>query len=291
MRPTDNIRNSFRKLKTQTSPGLDEKIHEEISRVTVQLNKNRPAKPVLWSIIMKSKISKLATAAVIIVLLLTSFHYFGGSFENVAFADVIKIMQNSSYSFDATTVGDVDDRIKVHFAILLSVGCRIDMDDPSQGTTSSIFDFNTGDSIVLLHGNKLAITELPESENLFANGTFAMFLNPAERLWDLKDGTETQLGVKEIDGVSAIGFKVEKVKDNFMGDLVIWANRKTAAPVRVELTLHDPENSHSVTFIMTNFNLNEMLDKNLFSTTPPQGYKVTTFQKLRENPAGAYRGE
>ena len=66
MRPTDNIKNLFRKLKIPTSPGLDEKIHKEISQVTGQKNKNILAQPVLWRIIMKSKITKFATAIVII---------------------------------------------------------------------------------------------------------------------------------------------------------------------------------------------------------------------------------
>ena len=69
MRPTDKIKNSFRKLKVPTSPRLDGKIHEEISRVTGQTNENKPVHPVLWRIIMKSKITKFGGVAMIIGLI------------------------------------------------------------------------------------------------------------------------------------------------------------------------------------------------------------------------------
>jgi outer membrane lipoprotein-sorting protein len=291
MNPEEKIQKLIRKSEVTTDAQTDQRILNDAMRHLEQIKpqKTPVIRPNIWRIIMKSLITKLAAAAMLIVVLLISFHYFSISFENVAFADFIKKILNSSYTFDSTTIGDVDDSIKFHFAILLSVGCRIDMDDPSQGTSSTIIDFNTGDAIVLNHVNKIAITDFPESENTFVNGPFSMFLNPAERLWNMKDGTETQLGTKEIDGISVTGFKIEQVKENSICDIIIWANRKTAAPVRVELTLHDPENSHSVTFIMSNFNLNAELNKELFSTKPPQGYKVTTYQKIREDITSVYR--
>lgn len=69
MRPADNMRKSFRKLHIPTSSGLDKKIRNEIARVSGQTNKNKPAiaKPVLWRIIMNSKITKLATVTVVIL--------------------------------------------------------------------------------------------------------------------------------------------------------------------------------------------------------------------------------
>ena len=74
MRPTDKIKNMFQKLHTPTSSQLDDKIHEEIVRACGQTNKNIPAKPVLWRIIMESKISKYAAAVIVIAAIFLSYY-------------------------------------------------------------------------------------------------------------------------------------------------------------------------------------------------------------------------
>ena len=101
MRPTDNIRNSFRKLKIQTSPELDKKIHEEISQVTRQTKTNIPANPVLWRIIMKSNLTKFAAAAMVIIAAFIWVHYSGGSIDpaSVAFAKAVEAMQKANWIY------------------------------------------------------------------------------------------------------------------------------------------------------------------------------------------------
>ncbi len=68
---------------------------------------------------------------------------------------------------------------------------------------------------MIIHGQKtvMNLKDIPEiGENAQDIGPFAMFLNPIENLWNLQDGTETVLEEKEIDGQSAIGFKVAQDK-------------------------------------------------------------------------------
>jgi hypothetical protein len=90
MRPADNIRKSFRKLKIPTSPGLDEKIYNEISRVCGQ--KDKPAALTLWRIIMKSNITKFAAAAMITLTTIIVFNQLDVSIDvaGIALADVAK---------------------------------------------------------------------------------------------------------------------------------------------------------------------------------------------------------
>jgi outer membrane lipoprotein-sorting protein len=200
------------------------------------------------------------------------------------------LIRNSSYTFDITTIGDPDSGMTAHGMILLSVGLRMDI--PNDGGMSSIIDFNTGEGLVLFHGNKLAITDLPDSEKgVMFSGPFSILLNPIETLWNLNDGTEIPLGKNEIDGQSAIGFKVKQTNENYNSEIIVWANSQTGTPIKLEINLYVPEIQHAVTIIMNKFDLNAQLDEELFVIKPPSGYKVTTFQKLRENPASAYRGE
>jgi len=99
MRLADNIRKSFKRLHVHTSSGLDERIYDEISRASVETNEYKQAKqePILWRTIMKSGITKLAAAAVIVVAVLAGIHQFGGSIDGttVAWAKVIEIIENA----------------------------------------------------------------------------------------------------------------------------------------------------------------------------------------------------
>lgn len=63
MRPTDNINKLIGKLKLQASAELDKKVHDDISKA---LDGPAHSKPGIWRIIMKTRTTKLAAAAVII---------------------------------------------------------------------------------------------------------------------------------------------------------------------------------------------------------------------------------
>jgi hypothetical protein len=74
MRLTDNIKKSFKELHVPTSAKLDEQINAEISIALVKAKNIKSADllPNIWRIIMKSKMTKLAAAAVIIVIAVLS---------------------------------------------------------------------------------------------------------------------------------------------------------------------------------------------------------------------------
>ena len=104
MRPTENIRKSFKELHVPTSAGLDAKIYEEISRES-EKKKNRRASNTpanLWRIIMKSRMTKLSAAAVIIVGLFLLFN----NSQTTLYAQVMEAFQQAKtiyavgYSFE-----------------------------------------------------------------------------------------------------------------------------------------------------------------------------------------------
>jgi outer membrane lipoprotein-sorting protein len=77
-----------------------------------------------------------------------------------------------------------------------------------------------------------------------------------------------KLGSKEIDGRKAVGFHVRVGT----ADMVLWADPKTAFPVRIETTR---QMSHGVRHsVMSNFRWNVSLDPSLFSLEPPAGYST-----------------
>ena len=90
MRPADNINELIRKLHLKASADLDKRIHDDISAALGESEKTESVQtePNIWRIIMKSRISKLAAAAVIIIAVFLGVSVFNQS-SSVAWGEVL----------------------------------------------------------------------------------------------------------------------------------------------------------------------------------------------------------
>jgi len=98
MRPTDNINRLIKKLQLKASADLDRRVHNDISSALAESQKTESAhsKPNIWRTIMKSKITKLAAAAVIIIAVFLGMYFVGNPFgSNVTFAQVVESMKKA----------------------------------------------------------------------------------------------------------------------------------------------------------------------------------------------------
>jgi len=215
MRPADNMRKSFKKLHISTSSGLDEKIYDEISRASVETNENKLAKPkpVLWRIIMKSRITKLAAAAVIVVAGLVCIHQFGGSIDGttVAWAKVAELMENfpahvHRQSRIVTCDGQKNeymssDNVLTYF--LPDVGYREDMYDRQGQLMLRIYS---------LLPRKTSITVIPilrqyKIETLTDDQLSAFNMGLPKIVECIKSGDYKELGRKFINGTETEGIE------------------------------------------------------------------------------------
>jgi hypothetical protein len=91
MRPTENIEKLINDLSDTTSADFDKRTVDDVLQALAK-SKNQPAatQPNMWRIIMKSRITKLAAAAVIIVAVLIGINHFGGSVDIVTPAYAIE---------------------------------------------------------------------------------------------------------------------------------------------------------------------------------------------------------
>lgn len=80
------------------------------------------------------------------------------------------------------------------------------------------------------------------------------------------------LGTREIDGHQAIGFSVHNAMDS-LGDMTLWADPKTARPIRIEIA---GELGTKVHLVMNSFRYDVPLDPSLFSLEPPADYSIQT---------------
>ncbi len=151
MRPSDNINELIKKLKLKASANLDKRVHDDISRALAKSEKTKSArpKPNIWRIIMKSRIIKLAAAAVIVIAVLAGLPFFSGNGSGVALADVLEKIEQAQafmYRMKMTTTGAMisgmpaGKKIEMQGTIIISneYGMKMEMTmtDPNTGQYS-----------------------------------------------------------------------------------------------------------------------------------------------------------
>jgi outer membrane lipoprotein-sorting protein len=248
--------------------------------------KSAELEPNMWRIIMKSRITKFAAAAVIIIAVLIGVNEFGGSIDGagVAFAEVLEHIRTSNYTFDLTVLTEDQASSTVQAMVLEPGRMRVDS-SVGLGKVSSIIDISEGKSLLLFHQFKTGqIREVPTpGKDDGAGGIFALCMKPIENLWDLRDGTEEELGEKEIDGQIAEGFKTSHEDQYFQYETTIWAHAKTGVPILVEMVATPLEGESGwIQWTMSNFALDVELAEDLFSLEVPGGYTLAYQLSLDE---------
>lgn len=213
--------------------------------------------------IMKSKISKLAAAAVIIIAILMGIHYFGGTFDgtSIAWADVVKPILTAKTVVYDIIVGEegkdpvITDMVK---------GSRIRRTISNVPGAASIIDLETSKVLALDPGKKEAVIidlkGLPEKLPNYLDNLRNIITDLQNR-----EGFEAQeLGEKQIEGRTATGFYFKHPK----AELTIWADVETALPLRIE------GREGQMPIVCKNFNFDVQMDESLFSMEVPEGYKV-----------------
>ena len=206
----------------------------------------------LRRIIMKSKITRVAAAAVIIVAVLIVLNPWGSA---VTFADVVKPILTARTLILDIIVGDKDTSPVIHETI---VDSRVRRVISTQEHIINIFDPDGGKMLTLSTEGKIAIyTDIQGPLQEQTRDYVAFLRKIIADLQNDPDFEAKELGEKEIDGQKVIGFSTD--------EFTIWADAKTALPVRIEV-----QSPLSVVFM--NFQFNVPVDESLVSMDVPDGY-------------------
>lgn len=263
MRPADKIKKLIGQLHDRTSAELDERTLKDVFSAMEKPTKTQPAlkKPNIWRIIMKNKTTKLATAAaMIIIAVLIGLNPFRTS---VTFAEVIEPILNArTVAFDLF-VGEDETGPVIHDIVKDSLIRRT----MSNIETIMIIDLDNAKMLILdPQQNNAAYVEI---KGPLKEATRSYLRLVREIIAKLKDHPEwhvTELGQQEIDGQRAVGFHVSG------GDqqLTVWADRKLAVPIRMEL-----RRAQSVLAIFKNIEFDVLVDDSLVSMDAPDGYTLS----------------
>lgn len=211
-----------------------------------------------WRHIMKNRVLRLSSAAAVLIAALIGIYMLIGSGVTVTFADVIEPILKASTIKYTFIVGNETDGITMTDIVTESRIRR------TFGDTTLIIDLDN-EQMLTLNDTKMEALYMDFTGPL-REGTqlFIQFIRETiAKLQENPDFSPEELGEKEIDGRKTIGFRAGSFGEN----LVIWADAKTAIPLRIELGGYQ-------TSIIKDFEFNIPVDVSQVSMEVPNGYTL-----------------
>ncbi len=204
----------------------------------------------IWRIVVKSRITKFAAAALIIIALLIGMNQFGGSIDgtSVVLADVartIEQIKNAVFK-KTTTVSFKDDRTNAFDSLVYyaEAGVREDVYD-NEKITSQVY-VNTLEGIIVAVDHKMKLFREMDlaDEDIEQLSPTSPPISPGEIVHlILSKGEYKKLGRKMVDGVLSEGFEfsdkramLSMDKDKIENVVTrLWVDVNSNLPVRIEV--------------------------------------------------------
>ena len=226
-----------------------------------------------WRWIMRSPVSRVSAAAVLVLAIAGVALWFHGGGATFAFADYIApILEAKTAKFKTTTEikGPPAATIMAEVMVLDATRVRHEMGAPNRPKAVMIFDWGRGKSLTLDPVNKKAMVVSVANltkEQVAQQDMFASFRSILLDARDKPDVKREPLGEKDIDGRRVVGFRVS----SRVMVVSLWGDPKTGLPVLAETTTAMYPDAKTT---MSDFVFNVDMDESLFSVEPPAGYTV-----------------
>jgi outer membrane lipoprotein-sorting protein len=274
MKPPEELERLIHESKITTGPEADERIlHDALNELEKRRReRTEPLDAALWRALMKNKMTKIGTVAVLVIAALVAIQFFGNPFgTQLTFASVIEPILNAKTAAYDIVFGPEDGSTPViHQAVRDSrIRSRV------AGTKGdNILDLEKGRMLVLNEENMEALyVDLKGSspnQNYLEN-----MKNTILRLENNPDFTVKDLGRKQLDGKEVVGFFASRPG----AGITAWADVDTGLPVRVE------HNEGQVHLTIKNIEFDLPMEEDLFSMEVPPGYTVQKPMNLNLQPS------
>lgn len=209
---------------------------------------------------MKSKITKLAVAAVIIVVIMIGINSFLGTGTSVAFADVIQPILDAKTVIMDILIGPEGRQAVIHDEVM---GSRIRRIVSNVHGTDIIIDIEQMKVLALAHAEKTAVYVGLDGLGKMPN-YLKLLQDIVVRMQNKEEFQVQDQGLQEIDGHEYIVFVAESDKET----ITIWVDPETALPVRVK------QKTPNMQIICNNLQFDVVLDESRFSMEVPDGYVI-----------------
>jgi hypothetical protein len=213
----------------------------------------------VWRIIMKAKTLRITAAAVVVMAVLVGIHGIPGG-HSVVWADVIQpILDARTASLDIH-VGSPGGEVVIHDDVM---GSRIHRTVSNGPDVDIVMDFEQQRLLTIHHSRKTAVYVglggLPDLRNYVE-----LLRDTITKLQEKSDLKVQNQGLQEIDGKEYTVFIAGENDDT----LTIWADPKTALPVRIE------QRTPNMVITCDNLRFDVAFDESMFSMEAPAGYAV-----------------
>ena len=240
----------------------------------------------IWRIIMKSKITKFAAAAVIIAGVLLGLNFLGGpDMTSVAWAQVVKNVEKAktvTFRLKTNMTGVPDSEIMVYDSS--EYGSRLDL-------------YVDGKITSRIYGPKdknVSVMVIPEAKT-YTRTSFTdqqrqqmheREKDPREFVALFLSVDHTELGRRTIDGIEVEGLEVDSPKvgggmfESAIGRL--WVDVNTELPVRMEIEGVSAGGEIQTQMVMDEFKWDEELDASEFEPDIPADYTLQAETKMSD---------
>jgi hypothetical protein len=228
--------------------------------LTGQMSKQQARTKKIWRIIMKSSITKLATAAAIIIAVSIGIHFLGDG-SSVAWSQVVEqLSSHTKYKCRQRVVREQGPQFPTMEVYHLNLQQR--RQEVEDGTIH-IIDMRSEDPITVeLYPDqkKATVTKLVG----FGYRKDPDIIDMVKRF---EQKSTERLGTKKVNGKTLQGFKHQP---NESSDFTVWVDPATKLPVEIEIK----HLNRGQTLYLDEFEFDFELDESAFSTDVPDGYEV-----------------
>lgn len=297
MRPNEDIKKLIAGLKINPSAELDARVHSVIDNALADKTKIQSAqfRPSIWRIIMRSPITKLAMAAVVIITVGLAIYYFAGEGTQrccawTQIADKVSQIKTCVYSMHLQQtggpIGQKGQQIESKVYISSDYGQR--METYIDGNImQQMYIPADGNAMIMVIPSEKKYMRMVLTDKARAK-TKNQTQDPRTMVTQMVSGMtgeHKELGKETINGVEVQGIEVNNppafvtIYNNFIGRL--WVDVATKYPVRMEIEteIGTGEQKINILMVMDNFEWGEDLDPAIFEPNIPADY--TTMGELK----------
>lgn len=252
----DDIEDILREMRREDVP---DDVHELARKVSEDFEQGLTVRkhPNVWEAIMGSRMTILAATAAIIVVTLVGIGVLANG--SISFADVIEPILNARAVELDIIVGDEKNGPVVHDVV---VGSKIRRTISNMDTVL-IIDLDAARMLTLdTQGKTAAYVDIKGPLQEATKSYLGLVRNVVAAVKAETDRPIRELGKKEVDGRTAVGFQVSGKN----ADITIWADPKSALAVRIELVQGTSRT------ILKNIRFDGSVDEARVSMNVPDGY-------------------
>jgi hypothetical protein len=296
MNGEENIKRLYKQAKLDTLVERDKAVLEKMKEIYLEERKAGPKTDSfsIWSIIMKSPITKLAAASVIVIAFFASLHFWKSTGSSVALADVLtRIEQVTGYTYQLKSTTRQQLTGTRTYTVLVSKEHGIKM-TITQADPNSQPKYETGDEWYLLpQSNSIIIVSHKKKtyDRFVYDGVKLDFYNekynePRTIIKQILSCEHKSIGQSTIDGITVKGFQTTDLAygGGFFGeaartqklqkvDVILWVDVNTFLPVRLEEDVVTEKRGH-IHEVSYDFRWNVIINKDDFAPNIPEDYRA-----------------